>query len=116
MTQVKKDKIASKNPELSDKRRNEDSTIKLNKWAKREAHLRVKFADRMKVPQQYETLFFGLKRNHERNVAVTHPLMFMLRRIIYALVIVFMDEVMYYGVFIVMMSCLAMLAFACTEK
>ena len=41
--------------------------------------------------------------------------MFMLRRIIYALVIVFMDKVMYYGVFIVMLSCLAMLAFACTE-
>ena len=39
----------------------------------------------------------------------------MLRRIIYALVIVFMDKVMYYGVFIVMLSCLAMLAFACTE-
>ena len=41
--------------------------------------------------------------------------MFLLRRILYALVIVFMDEVMYYGVFIVMLSCLFMLAFAFTE-
>ena len=116
MAAVKRDKAASKNPELSDKFRSEESMNKLNKWAKREAHLRVKFAERMKAPQQYKTLFFGLKHNHERNVAVIHPLMFLMRRIIYALVIVFMDDVMYYGVFIVMMSCLAMLAFALTEK
>lgn len=115
MIQVEKDKKASKNSELSDKHRSEDSIIAMNKWAKREAHIRVKFADRMKTPQQYKTLFYGLRHNHERNVAVIHPLMFMLRRIIYALVIVFMDKVMYYGVFIVMLSCLAMLAFACTE-
>ena len=87
----------------------------MNKWAKREAHIRVKFADRMKTPQEYRTLFYGLRRNHERNVAIVHPLMFLLRRIIYALVIVFMDEIMYYCVFIVMLSCLTMLTYACTE-
>ena len=115
MAAVKRDNLAAKNPELSDKHRSEEDIVAMNKWAKREAHIRVKFADRMKTPQQYRTLFFGLKHNHERNVAIIHPLMFLLRRIIYALVIVFMDEVMYYGVFVVMLSCLTMLAFACTE-
>ena len=115
MAAVKRDNLAAKNPELSDKHRSEEDIVAMNKWAKREAHIRVKFAERMKTPQQYRTLFFGLKHNHERNVAIIHPLMFLLRRIIYALVIVFMDEVMYYGVFVVMLSCLTMLAFACTE-
>ena len=115
MATVKRDNLAAKNPELSDKHRSEEAIVAMNKWAKREAHIRVKFADRMQTPQQYRTLFYGLKHNHERNVAIIHPLMFLLRRIIYALVIVFLDEVMYYGVFIVMLSCLAMLAFACTE-
>lgn len=44
-----------------------------------------------------------------------HPLMFMLRRVIYALVIVFMDKIMIFGVFIVMGCCLIMLAYALTE-
>ena len=115
MAAVKRDNLAAKNPGLSDKHRTEEDIVAMNKWAKREAHIRVKFADRMKTPQHYRTLFFGLKHNHERNVAIIHPLMFLLRRIIYALVIVFMDEVMYYGVFVVMLSCLTMLAFALTE-
>ena len=41
--------------------------------------------------------------------------MFLLRRIIYALVIVFMDQIMIFGVLIVMYSCLLMLAYALSE-
>ena len=75
----------------------------------------MKVAERMTTPQHYRTLFFGLKRNHERNVAVVHPLMFLLRRIIYALIIVFMDEIMINAVLLVMFSSLIMLAYALTE-
>ena len=46
----------------------------------------------MQISKRYRTLHYGLKRNHERNVAIVHPLMFILRRVIYALVIVFMEE------------------------
>lgn len=45
-----------------------------------------------------------------------HPLMFLLRRVIYALVIVFMDDIMLWGVLIVMASCLIMLAYALSEN
>ena len=41
--------------------------------------------------------------------------MFLLRRVIYALVIVFLDNVMWWGVMLVMLSCLVMLCYACTE-
>ena len=44
-----------------------------------------------------------------------HPLMFIMRRVIYALVIVFMDKVMIWGVIIVMICCLIMLAYALSE-
>ena len=66
----------------------------------------------MQISQRYRTLHYGLKRNHERNVAVVHPLMFILRRVVYALVIVFMEELMVFGVLVVMASCLIMLAYA----
>lgn len=81
----------------------------------REARRRLKFEDTVKPSQSHKTLYYGLKMNHERNVAVMHPLMFLLRRVIYALVIVFMDEIMVWGVFIVMACCLCMLAYALTE-
>ena len=42
--------------------------------------------------------------------------MFLLRRVIYALVIVFMGETMLFPVLIVMLCCLVMLAYALLEK
>ena len=42
--------------------------------------------------------------------------MYFIRRIIYALVIVFMDEIPIWGVIITMACCLIMLAYALHEK
>lgn len=69
----------------------------------------------MREPERFKTLYYGLKRNHPRNVAVVHPLMFMLRRIIFALLIVHMDTVHTWGVLIFMSCTLAMLAYALAE-
>ena len=44
-----------------------------------------------------------------------HPLMFVLRRIIYAITIIFMAQEMVFGVVIVMISCLITLAYALSE-
>ena len=38
----------------------------------------------------YRTLFYGLKRNHPHNVAIVHPIAFILRRVLYSIIIVFM--------------------------
>lgn len=70
----------------------------------------------MPEPARYKTLYYGLKRNHQRNVAVIHPLMFLLRRIIFALVIVFMDTIPIWGVLIFMYSTLIMLAYTLSEQ
>ena len=80
-----------------------------------ESSLRLQFEDRVQPCENLKTLYYGLKMNHERNVAVMHPLMFVLRRIIYALVIVFMDGEMIWGVVIVIVCCIVMLAYALSE-
>ena len=38
----------------------------------------------------YKTLFYGLRRNHPHNVAVLHPLLFCLRRVLYAVAVIFL--------------------------
>lgn len=47
-------------------------------------------ADLIKKSPRVKTLFYGLRLNHPRNVAVLHPLMYTLRRIFFALAIVFL--------------------------
>ena len=71
--------------------------------------------DTVKVPYRYKTLFDGLKRNHERNVAVVHPLLFLLRRIIFAFMVVFMSLTRITGLFIFTGCTLFMLGYACLE-
>ena len=92
-----------------------DSRNELQRKMREEAQLRVKIESRVQLPPKYKTLYFGLKINHERYVAVIHPLMFLLRRIIYAVVIVYMAEQMICSVVVVMISCLIMLAYALSE-
>ena len=82
---------------------------------RQEAQLRVSFERRSTPSRRSKTLHFGLHENHVRNVAIIHPLMFLFRRLIYALVIIFMNDVIIWPVFIVMGSCLAMLAYALSE-
>ena len=84
-------------------------------WARKEAKLRVKVAERIEVSERYRTLFFGLKLNHERNAALVHPLMFLIRRMTYAMIIVWANDNMLFGIFLVQFSTLIMLTYACTE-
>lgn len=39
------------------------------------------------MPFWYKTLFYGLKRNHPLNASIVHPLLFLLRRILYSIVV-----------------------------
>lgn len=46
-------------------------------------------ADSVQSSRAYSTLFYGLKKNQPHNMAVLHPLVFVLRRVLYAAVILF---------------------------
>ena len=46
----------------------------------------------VRVPFRYKTLYEGLKLNHARNAAVVHPLIFLLRRALLALIVIYLDK------------------------
>ena len=78
--------------------------------------MRIKLAERVEISNFYRTLFYGLKWNHEHNVALVQPLAFVLRRILYALVIVFMvEQNVIFGALIMLITCLIMLVFVVQE-
>ena len=67
---------------------------------------------------EYRTLFYGLKKNHPHNVAVAHPLSFLLRRVLYSLVIVFMAASklsVLYGCMLLLLTCVWMLVLILME-
>jgi hypothetical protein len=71
--------------------------------------------DTVSVPFRYKTLYDGLKLNHERNVAVVHPLLFLLRRVLLATTVIYLSDVRHTGLFLYMGYTLFMLGYACIE-
>ena len=72
-------------------------------------------ASGFKANPRYKTLFYGLKKNHPRNVAVVYPTLFVMRRVIYVIVILFLTQLPFLAVIIMMLTCLVMLSFVFTE-
>ena len=71
--------------------------------------------ERVVVPAWYSTIFYGLKRNHPLNASVVHPLLFLLRRILFAIIIVGVSqERMLISAFMMLYMTLAMLLIAAT--
>ena len=71
--------------------------------------------DLVEMPNRYKTLYLGLHVNHPRNVAIVQPLMFALRRVIYALSIVFLPKAPLLGVWIMLGVTLIMLIYVFLE-
>jgi len=46
----------------------------------------------VQVSPRTSTIFSGLKLNHQRNVAIVHPIMYLVRRLFLAITIVFMQD------------------------
>jgi len=83
---------------------------------RKEVLLRLKLEDLVDVSKRYETIFLGLKLNTAHNSAVTQPLAFMIRRIVYAALIVFMPHLPQVATIALLGMCLLMLAFSLNEK
>ena len=76
-----------------------------------EARMRLALEDEVELSAYYKTLFLGLKLNHPHNVAIMHPLFFLLRRVLYALIIVFLVDYPFFATTFLLLSCFAMLCF-----
>ena len=87
-----------------------------NRLIKIESARRVKLSEQVTLRQSYRTLFYGLNKNHPHNVAIVHPLSFLLRRIIYAIVIVFTtEENALFGAMALLLTCLFMITLVVLE-
>lgn len=82
----------------------------------RDARLKLRLEDQVTVNKRYSTLFAGLKLNTEHNSAIFEPLLFLLRRTIFAAVIVFMPNAPLVGTMIMLVFSLGVLAFLVSEK
>lgn len=65
---------------------------------------------------RYETIFSGLKLNTAHNSAVMEPLSFMIRRIIYAALIVFTPHLPQVATLALTSICVVMMVYSCNEK
>ena len=65
--------------------------------------------------KHYETLFLGLKKNHPHSVALVQPISYLVRRVIYAALIVFMHDSPFFVTVALLCMSLALLAFVCSE-
>ena len=81
-----------------------------------EAQIRIKLESLAKPSERYRTLFYGLKRNHPHSAAVVHPLIFLIRRILYSAIVLFMIQLSMIGAYILALVCLGMIAFIMVEK
>ena len=82
----------------------------------RQAQLRIKLETEVTVSRRYKTLFYGLKKNHPHNCALIHPIVFLLRRIIYTVIIIFMFDLPFYASLILLAISLALLGYVITEN
>ena len=72
-----------------------------------------------KMRQGYRTLFYGLKRNHPHNVAIVHPIAFILRRVIFSVIIVFLARSqlnVLFGCLILLATCIFMMLLVVLES
>ena len=80
----------------------------------------MRLEEAVRPPVNYKTLFYGLKRNHPHNVAVIHPLAYVIRRILYSIVIVFMAKeetsAALWGVLLLAFTCVLMAALVAVES
>ena len=67
-----------------------------------QAQARLTVESQVLVNRRYQTLFYGLKKNHQHNATLVHPLAFLLRRIIYACIVILMFDKPFAGSFILM--------------
>ena len=81
-----------------------------------EAVMRVRLEGQVQCNPHYKTLYYGLKKNHPRNLASAYAPLYMMRRVIYTMIILFMTQLPFIGVVILMLSCVFMLAMIFSEK
>ena len=75
---------------MNEKPRRKYQIDKTDSELKLEALTRVNLQFQVQLNPRYKTLFYGLKKNHPRQITVLYPILYLLRRIVYIVLILFM--------------------------
>ena len=79
------------------------------------ARCKLSIEAEIKLNPRFATLCEGLKKNHAHAVALVYPVIYLLRRILFTCLIIYMQQYAYTCVHILIFTSLTMMAFALTE-
>ena len=103
-------------PQADQENKQEDPAEILMKRMTIEAEKRLSIENDVQVPKRYATLFNGLKLNTAHNSAVMEPLVFLVRRFLYAMVIVLLSHKPQVALMLMIGLSVVVLAFTVVEK
>ena len=81
-----------------------------------EAKIKLILEDTVHINPRFKTIFSGLKKNHAHNVALVHPMSFLIRRVVYAALVIFMFDMPLFVALILLLASHCFLAFVIVEK
>lgn len=70
----------------------------------------------IKICVRFKTLFYGLRLNHPHSAHIVHPLVFLVRRVIYSAIVIFMLTIPLIAAYLLCMMSLFLIAFTIIEK
>jgi len=85
-------------------------------YMKPEAQLKVQLESLVRVSAHYRTLFTGLKKNHQHSAAVVYPVIFLIRRIVYAAIVLFLVHIPSVAAYLLCWICVGMIGYILVEQ
>ena len=81
------------------------------------AKIRVELESEVEINPAYRTLYYGLRMNHVHHASTIYPILFIMRRILYSLIIVYMvgEVKAFFGAFMLTLTSLTEAVFVAIE-
>ena len=70
----------------------------------------------IKISARYKTLFYGLRINHPHSANIVHPMVFLIRRVIYSAIVIFMLTLPLIAAYLLCVMSIFLVAFTISEK
>lgn len=83
---------------------------------KEAARCKLSIEAEIKLNPRFATLCDGLKKNHAHAVALVYPMIYLLRRVLFTCLVLYMQQYAYTSIHILIATSLAMITFALTES
>ena len=82
---------------------------------RKQAILQLALEHQVTPNPHYKTLFYGLKKNHPHNVAVVYPILYILRRVVFAIVVINLLYIPFLAIIILMTTVLFTISYLLNE-